>query len=180
MRFVDFLKMSVLLFAGAANALALVTIIGADTSDDRLLLFGSFGWWLLAAAAGAWLGRRPQAFRGIQRLMASARSSPALPELEPGTVMFNRLWLLGAFTFVAGGVGFLLPPVPAVAVGFPLLAALAIRNQAPAVQAIEERDGVLFYIDRTSALKPTRLVRTPGFKKWVDDRSEVREREPAR
>ena len=29
--------------------------------------------------------------------------------------------------------------------------------------AIEERDGVRFYIDRTSPLQPIRLVRTPGF-----------------
>ncbi len=180
MRFVEFLRMSVLLFAGAGNALALVTILGADTNDDRVLLFASFGWWALAAGAGGWLGRRPEAFRGIQRLMATARTSPALPELEPGTVLFNRLWLLGTFTFVAGGVGFLLPQVTAVAVGFPVLAALAMRRQAPAVQAVEERDGVLFYIDRTSAFKPMQLLRTPGWKKWVDERGELREHEPAR
>ena len=30
--------------------------------------------------------------------------------------------------------------------------------------AIEERDGVRFYVERTSPLKPIRLVRTPGFR----------------
>ena len=29
--------------------------------------------------------------------------------------------------------------------------------------AIEERDGVRFYVDRTSPLKPIQLIRTPGF-----------------
>ena len=29
--------------------------------------------------------------------------------------------------------------------------------------AIEERDGVRFYVDNTSPLSPIRLIRTPGF-----------------
>lgn len=178
MRFLDFLKTAVLLFAGAANALAVVAVIGL-ASDERGLLFGAFGWWVVAAGIGGYLGRRPQAFDSVARLMASARSDPALPELEPGAILFNRLWALMAFTVVAGGVGFVLPQVPAIAVGFPLMAALAVRKQAPAVEAVEGRDGVRFYIDRTSALAPTRLVRTPGFKKWVDEADEV-ERQPAR
>lgn len=178
MRFLDFLKTAVLLFAGAANALAVVTVIGSAT-EDRALLYGAFGWWLVAAAVGGYLGRRPEAFDGVRRLMADARSAPALPELEPGTILLNRLWALAAFTVVAGGVGFVLPQVPAIAVGFPLMAALALRKQAPAVEAVEGRDGVRFYIDRTSALRPTRLLRTPGFKKWVDEADEA-ERQPAR
>ena len=178
MRFLDFLKTAVLLFAGAANALAVVTIIGAGT-EDRVLLYGAFGWWLVAAGVGGYLGRRRQAFEGVARLMSTARATPALPELEPGTVLFNRLWALAAFTVVAGSVGFFLPQVPAIAVGFPLMAALALRRQAPAVEAVEERDGVRFYIERTSAMRPTQLLRTPGFKKWVDESGEA-QRQPAR
>jgi hypothetical protein len=178
-RFLDFLKTTVLLFAGAANALAVVTVIAAGGEDDRVLLFAAFGWWVIAAAIGAYLGRREEAFHGIARLMATARSTPALPELEPGTILFNRLWLLAAFTFVSGGLGVVLPQVPAIAVGFPLMAALALRKQASAVQAVEDRDGVRFYIDRTSALRPTQLLRTPGFKKWVDESDEARQRQAA-
>lgn len=169
MRFPDFLKNAVLLFAGAANALALVTVIGVGATDDRTLLYVAFGWWLAAAGVGGYLGRRPEPFAAVARLMAGARSSPALPELEPGSILLNRLWTLAAFTVVAGGLGFVLPHVPATAVGFPLLAAFALRKQAPAVEAVEQRDGVRFYLDRTGALKPTRLLRTPGFKKWVDE-----------
>lgn len=180
MRFIDFLRTSVLLFAGAANVLALLTILGADTTDDRLLLYVSFAWWLVAAGVGGWLGRREETFAGVARLMASARAATALPDFEPGAVLFNRLWSLGAFTFAAGGVGFLLPQVTAIAVGFPIMVALALRKQASAVQAVEERDGVQFHVDRTSPLKPTRLVRTPGLKKWVGEpRNTSYEREPA-
>ena len=180
MRFVDFLRTAVLLFAGSANALALVTLLGADVNRDRLLLYVAFGWWLVAAAIGGFLGRRRAAFAGIARLMATARSTPALPELEPGTMLLNRLWTLAAFTFLAGGLGFVVPQVAAIAVGFPLGAAFALRKQAAAVLAIEERDGVRFYLDRTSALRPTQLLRTPGFKRWVDQTDDERAREPAR
>ncbi len=176
MRFLDFLKTAVLLFAGSANALAVVTLISVDIADDRLLLYVAFGWWILAAAVGSYLGRREQAFAPVARLMATARATPALPELEPGTVLFNRLWGLAAFTVVTGVIGFLLPQVPAIAVGFPLMAALAVRRQAPAVQAVEDRDGVRFYIDRTSPMKPTQLLRTPGFKKWVEEDELTRQR----
>lgn len=175
MRFLDFLKSAVLLFAGSANALAVVTLIASDSADDRVLLFVAFGWWLVAAVAGAFLGRHERAFTPVARLMATARATPALPELEPGTVLFNRLWGLAAFTLVAGGVGFILPQVPAVAVGFPLMAALAVRKQASAVQAVEDRDGVRFYIDRTSPVQPTQLLRTPGFKKWVEEEQLARQ-----
>jgi hypothetical protein len=174
-RFLDFLKSAVLLFAGSANALAIVTVLATDIGADRVLLFVAFAWWLVAAAVGAWLGRRERAFAPLERLMATARATPALPELEPGTVLFNRLWGLAGFTLVAGVIGFFLPQVPAVAVGFPLMAALAVRKQAPAVQAIEDRDGVRFYIDRTSPVRPTQLLRTPGFKKWVDEEELARE-----
>ena len=168
MRFVDFLRTAVLLFAGAANALAVVTVLTAAAADDLVLLYGAFGWWLAAAVIGVVIGRRSAAFAGVRRLMATARSQPALPELEPGSILINRLWALAAFTVVAGGAGLVATQVPAIAVGFPLMAALALRKQAPAVQAVEDRDGVRFYIERSSALRPTRLLRTPGFKRWVE------------
>lgn len=180
MRFLDFLKASVLLFVGAANALALLTLIRVDAADDELLLWIAFGWWATAALIGGYLGRREEAFAAVARLMASARATPALPELEPGSVLLNRLWGLAGFTVVAGGLGFVLPQVTAIAVGFPLIAALALRKQAPAVQAVEDRDGVRFYLERTSPLRPTELLRTPGFKKWVADTEGAPERQATR
>jgi hypothetical protein len=55
------------------------------------------------------------------------------------------------------------PQVAAIAAGFGIAFALAWRRQESAVAAIEERDGVRFYVDRTSPLQPIQLVRTPGF-----------------
>jgi hypothetical protein len=65
--------------------------------------------------------------------------------------------------FTAGVVGFFLPQVAGVAAGFAIIWALAWRRQESAVAAIEERDGVRFYVEKTSPLSPMQLVRTPGF-----------------
>jgi hypothetical protein len=165
MRFPDFLRTCVLLFAGAATALAAVTIAGASAKDDRPLLYVALGWWAVAAVVGLWLGRRPEVTEGIGRALASARTQPALPELEPGAILFNRLWALALFTVGSGAVAFLVPQVPGIAAGYVIAAALAWRKQSAAVEAIEGRDGVRFYVEHTSPFKPTRLIRTPGFRR---------------
>jgi hypothetical protein len=84
--------------------------------------------------------------------------------VSPSRTVLNRLWPLLLSTLGAGVLAFVLPQVPAVATGFAIIWALAWRRQASAVAAIEERDGARFYIERTSPLKPIRLVRTPGFR----------------
>ena len=154
-----------LLFGAAATALAVVAIAGAQAHDDVPLLYVALGWWFVAATGGLWLGRRAAVTESIGRLLADARTTPLLPELEPGTILINRLWAFGLATIVAGGIAFLIPQVPAMAAGFALAAALAWRRQASAVLAIEERDGVRFYIEHSSPFAPTKLLRTPGFRK---------------
>lgn len=165
MRFRDFLRTSVLLFGGAATALAAVTVAGASRSDDSMLVFVALAWWLLAAATGLWMGRGSTTTPGIAGLLAGARRATALPELEPGTILFNRLWPLAVLAVAAGALGFFFAPVPAVAVGYALLVALLWRKQSAAVEAIEQRDGVEYWIDRSSAFGPPRLVRVPGLRK---------------
>ncbi len=165
MRFPDFLRTCVLLFAGAATALAAVTVAGATAKEDRTLLYVAVGWWAVAALIGLWLGRRPEVTQGIGRALATARTQAALPELEPGAILFNRLWALAVFTLGSGALAFLVPQVPGTAAGYVIAAALAWRKQSAAVEAIEGRDGVRFYVEQTSPLKPTRLIRTPGFRR---------------
>ena len=165
MRFPDFLKVAVLLFAGSATALAVVAIAGATSKDDVSLLYVAVGWWLVATALGLWLGRRASTSAGVADLMASARSATALPEVEPAAIVFNRLWALGLFTLLAGGIAFLIPQVPAIGAGYSLMLALGWRKQAAAVIAVEQRDGVQFYVDRSSPFRPTRLVRVPGWRR---------------
>jgi len=164
-RFTDFLRTSVLLFAGAATALGAVAIAGARSGDDTTLLYVAVGWWFAAAVIGLWLGRRVETSDGIARLMANARHSPSLPEQEPGRTMVNRLWPLIIVLAAAAGIAFLLPQVPAIGAGYALAVALGWRKQARAVAAIEDRDGVRFYVERTPPLKPLQLVRTPWMRR---------------
>lgn len=165
MRFTDFLRTSVLLFAGAATALAAVAIAGAQSEDDTTLIYVAVAWWVLAAGAGLWLGRLAETSQGIGRLLAHARHSPTLPEQEPGRTMINRLWPLIIVIAAAAGIAFLIPQVPAIGAGYALLVALAWRKQARAVMAIEDRDGVRFYVEKTPPLKPLQLVRTPWMRR---------------
>jgi MYXO-CTERM domain-containing protein len=164
-RVLDFLRTSVLLFGAAATACAIVAIAGARANNDDTVIYLAVGWWGVAALLGLWLGRRREATEGIARLLSDARTTPMLPELEPGTVLFNRLWAFGLMTVVAGALAFVFPQVPAIWTGFTLMVGLVWRKQPGAVQAIEERDGVRFYVERVSPFKPTRLMRTPGWRK---------------
>jgi MYXO-CTERM domain-containing protein len=165
MRFADFLRVAVLLFGGAGTALAIVAIAGASGEDSTLPVYVAVGWWVLAAVAGLWLGRRDAPTQQIGRLLAGARNTNALPEVEPGAVVFNRLWPLAAVTLVSGASAFLLPQIPAIAAGYAIAVALTWRKQASAVTAIEERDGVRFYFDRSSPLGAPKLLRTPGLRR---------------
>lgn len=164
MRFADFLRTTVLISAAAASALAAVTLAGAVSSGDSLVVLVAAGWWVLSGLAGLWLGRRAETSPPIASLLASARTQASLPELNPSLTVLNRLWPLLLSTLGAGALGVILPQVPAIAAGFAIIWSLAWRRQASAVTAIEERDGARFYVERTSPLRPIRLVRTPGFR----------------
>ena len=164
MRFVDFLRTTVLISGAAASALAAVTVAGAVGNSDPLVIAVALAWWLSAAAVGVWIGRGGGTSPQIASLLASARMQPSLPELNPGRTVLNRLWPLLLSTIGAGALAFVLPQVPAVATGFAIIWSLAWRGQASAVRAIEERDGARFYVVRTSPLRPIQLIRTPGFR----------------
>ncbi|HEX4188414.1 MAG TPA: hypothetical protein VHY83_10995 [Solirubrobacteraceae bacterium] len=164
MRFVDFLRTTVLLTAAAATALATVTVLAAGAKSGDPLLPIAVGWWVIAAVIGLRLGRRAQTNPPIARLLAGAKTSTSLPEHHPSAILLNRLWPLLLFTLLAGGLAFLAPQIPGIAAGFAIIFALAWRRQDAAVSAIEERDGASFYVVRTSPVRPIALVRTPGFK----------------
>ena len=163
MRYGDLLKATVLLAAGAATLLATLAIIGITQEDDRVVIYVTAGWWAAAVVIGVALGARGDASPAIARLLADARMQSTLPELHPGSTMVNRLWPLLLVTVGAGAAGFWEPQIASVAAGGTIIWALAWRRQERAVLAIEERDGVRFYVDKTSPFSPIRLVRTPGF-----------------
>jgi hypothetical protein len=163
-RFTDFLRATVLISAASASMLAAVTVAGAAGANDDLLVPVAAGWWVIAALIGTWLGRRAETSPPIASLLASARMQTTLPEVHPGRTLLNRLWPLLVMTIGAGAVAFVLTQVPAVATGFAIIWALAWRRQSSAVAAIEERDGVRFYVEQTPFFRPIKLVRTPGFR----------------
>ena len=164
MRFVDFLRATVLLCAASATFLATVTVLTVRQELDAALLEVAIGWWLAAALIGVWIGRRNAASPPIARLLADARMQMSLPELRPGVTLINRLWPLLVSTVGAAALGVFVPQVPAVATGFAIIWALAWRRQDAAVAAIEDRDGFRFYVDRTPPYAPIRLIRTPGLR----------------
>ena len=165
MRFVDFLRAAVLLCAGSATVLATMTVLAASAEDDSLLAGFVIGWWIAASMIGMWLGRRAETNSPIARLLAAAKSTNSLPEQRPSSLLLNRMWPLLVSTVLALGLGLVAPQIPAIACGFAIIGALAWRRQEAAVTAIEERDGVAFYVEPTSPLKPIKLIRAPGFRR---------------
>src|SRR3954447_4400945 len=141
MAFCDLLRMTVLLAAGAATALAAVTVLSATSADDTLTLFVAAGWWTVALVGGLVLGRPARAAESMSPVLAHARMATALPSIDnPTRAALARLWPIGAFALIAGGLGIVLPGVAAIGTGFALAVALAWRGREGAVAAIEERD----------------------------------------
>jgi hypothetical protein len=164
-RFVDFLRAAVLLCAGAATVLAAVTVVAASRDANDTLVFVVAGWWIVAGMIGMWLGRRAETNSPIARLLASAKSTTSLPEHRPSSLLLNRTWPLLLSTILALGLGLVAPQIPGIACGFAIIGALAWRRQEAAVTAIEERDGVAFYVEPTPPHKPIKLIRAPGFRR---------------
>ncbi len=165
MRYVDLLKTTVLLSAASATVLAVVTVIQSNSLGDSLLVLISAGWWVVAALIGSWIGRRLEASPSIARALREAQSTTMLPEQNIGRMLLSRLWPLLLAALVSAIFSFFLPQVAAIAAGFMVIWALAWRHQDRAVTAIEERDGVTFFVTSGSPIKPIKLVRTPGLRR---------------
>ena len=163
MRFGDFLRATVLLSAASATLLAALTVIGLGRQSSETPAYVCAAWWALATVIGILLGARNEATPPIARLLAGARHQHTLPELHPARTIFNRLWPLFVCTVGAGALSVVAPQIGGIAAGFAIIWSLAWRRQESAVAAIEERDAVRFYVERTSPLRAIQLVRTPGF-----------------
>jgi hypothetical protein len=165
MRFVDFLRATVLLSAGAATTLGVLTLVAATRDQDDTVALYATGWWVVATLIGTWVGRRNEINPPIARLLADAKAATMMPDVRPGSTMVNRLWPLLLVVVAAGALTFVGPQIPGIAAGFTIIWALAWRRQESAVAAIEERDGVTFFIEKTSPLRPISLMRLPGFRR---------------
>ncbi len=163
MQYKDLLRATVLLVAVEATALGAISGLAINAEGDDTLAALALGWWVIAIGLGVYFGRGPRTAEALRDVLAAAKTSTTLPSESPASIGLARLWPIGLFAVLAGGLGVLFPQVPAIATGMALLVALAWRRREAAVTAIEERDGVCFYVEKSSAFEPVKLVRTPGL-----------------
>jgi hypothetical protein len=164
MPFTDLLRVTVLLTAGEASALGAITALAAGRDEDTTTVIVAAIWWLVALAVGLYLGRPSRTASGMRDALAQARTATSLPPEASSRIAIGRLWPIGVSALVAGVLGIFFPGVAAIGAGYALLVALAWRSREAAVLAIEQRDGVRFYVIPGSALRPIELVRTPGLR----------------
>ncbi len=168
MSFAELLRATVFLTAGGATALGAIAVIGVRDADNTTILLIGAVWWIVAAWIGLSLGGAERSAESMREALAGARTvttnSPGVSMPSPARVAWGRLWPILAAVGLAGAIGVIYPEVAVVGSGYALLVSLAWRNRESAVLAIEGRDGVRFLVESASALKPVKLVRTPGFR----------------
>jgi hypothetical protein len=167
MQYKDLLRGTVLLVAIEATGLAAISAFAINSTGEDSLAAIALGWWVVAIAWGIWLGRPSRTADALRGPLSAAKTSVQLPSETPVRIALARLWPIALFALLAGGAGPLLPQVPAIATGFALGVAVAWRNREAAVVAVEERDGVLFYVEHGSAFDAIKLIRTPGLRRGV-------------
>jgi hypothetical protein len=164
MPYTDLLRLSVFLTAGEATALGAIAALATAKEAEPTTLAIAAAWWLAALAIGLWLGRPARAADGVRDALARAKTSTSLPPETPAQIALRRLWPIAATAVAAGVLGIFFPGVAVVGAGYALLVSLAWHSHEAAVLAIEQRDGVRFYVVPNSARRPVELVRTPGLR----------------
>jgi hypothetical protein len=164
MPYTDLLRVTVLLTGAEATALAAITAVATNRESDTTTLIVAATWWLIALLVGLYLGRPGRAADDLRDALAKARTATSLPPEPPARIAVARLWPIGVTALIAGVLGVFFPGVAAIGAGYALLVSLAWHSREAAVLAIEQRDGVKFYVVPNSALRPIQLVRTPGLR----------------
>jgi hypothetical protein len=162
--YTDLLRLTVFVAAAEATALGAIAALAAGRDGDTTAAIVAAAWWSIATIVGLRLGRPSLAAEGVRDALSRARTAVALPEETAARIAVARLWPIGATGLAAGVLGLVFPGVAAIAAGYALLAALAMRTREAAVLGVEQRDGVKFYVVPNSALRPVELVRTPGLR----------------
>jgi hypothetical protein len=162
--YTDLLRAMVFLAGGEATALGAITAIGVDRTGEQSIILVAAVWWLVALAIGFHLGRPGRAADDMRAALSRARTATSLPPDSPARIAAGRLWPIVLSAVVAGVLGLFFPGVALVGAGYALIVALAWHTREAAVLAVEQRDGVRFYVVPGSALRPIELVRTPGLR----------------
>lgn len=164
MPYADLLRVTVLLTGAEATALAAITAVAANRDSDTRTLAVAAAWWAIALVIGFYLGRPSRAADALRDTLARARTATSLPSESPARIALSRLWPIALTAVAAGVLGVLFPGVAAIGAGYALLVSVAWHSREAAVLAIEQRDGVKFYVVPNSALRPVQLVRSPGLR----------------
>lgn len=164
MPYTDLLRVTVLLTGAEATALAAIAALAANRDADTRTLAVAAAWWLIALLVGLYLGRPARAAEALRDALARARTATSLPPESPARIALLRLWPIALTAVAAGALGIFFPGVAAIGAGYALLVSLAWHSREAAVLAIEQRDGVKFYVVANSALRPIQLIRSPGLR----------------
>jgi hypothetical protein len=164
MPYTDLLRVTVFLSGAEATVLGTISAISVGGEPSSTTVIVALAWWAISLILGFWLGRPERAREDMRDPLARARLATSLPSQNPGRIAAQRLWPVALTAIIAGGLGLFLPGVAIIGTGYALIVSLAWHTREGAVQAIEERDGVRFFVVPSSALKPIQLVRTPGLR----------------
>lgn len=164
MPYTDLLRVTVFVTGAEATALGAITALAANRDGDARTVLVAAAWWLISLAVGFYLGRPARAADDMRDALARARTATSLPPESPARIALARLWPIGVTAIAAGVLGVFFPGVAAIGAGYALIVSLAWHTREGAVLAIEQRDGVKFYVVPNSALRPIELVRTPGLR----------------
>jgi hypothetical protein len=162
--YTELLRLTVVVAAAEATALAAISAISVGGEPGPTTIIVAIAWWLISLILGIWLGRPERARDDVREPLAKARTATQLPSESAARIAIQRLWPIALTAIIAGGLGLFFPGVAIIGTGYALIVSLSWHTREAAVQAIEERDGVRFYVVPNSALKPIELVRTPGLR----------------
>ncbi|MFT3864090.1 MAG: hypothetical protein QM729_07450 [Solirubrobacterales bacterium] len=164
MPYTDLLRLTVFVTGAEATALGAISAIAAGGEPSATTAIVAVAWWLIALILGFWLGRPERAREDMRDPLAKAKMATSLPSQSPTRIAIQRLWPIAVTAIIAGGLGLFFPGVAIIGTGYALIVSLSWHTREAAVQAIEERDGVRFFVVPGSALRPIKLVRTPGLR----------------
>ncbi|HEX4304550.1 MAG TPA: hypothetical protein VHZ54_00800 [Solirubrobacterales bacterium] len=164
MPYTDLLRATVVLTGAEATVLGAISAISVGGEPSSTTVIVALAWWLISLILGFWLGRPERAREDMRDPLSRARMATSLPSESPGRIAAQRLWPVALTAIIAGGLGLFFPGVAIIGTGYALIVSLAWHTREGAVQAIEERDGVRFFVVPGSAFRPIELVRTPGLR----------------
>lgn len=166
MRFTDLLRAGAHLSIAAATILAAATVAFGMSEQRTTAVAISAGWWVLCMVGAIAAGWKGETSRAVSRLLVDAMPLRGLPELTPVRTTLNRMWPLALALAVALiGASWIGPQVAGIASGIALASAVMWWVQVGAVVAVEERDGVVYYVKPTGPLRPIKLLRGPGLRR---------------